>query len=100
MSPQQTLPGYFTLRYIWESKTKQVLKLLNKVQLKFKCENKVKNKLRVHDMTHKAVGMLLTTELYFKKNYLQKIRKWEKQIKKMMAKQATMGMRTQSVFFV
>jgi len=45
-------------------------------------------------MTHEVVPRSTTTELYFKENYLQKIRKLEKQVKKIVTKQATMdGMR-------
>jgi len=47
---------------------------------------KQRNKMRICDMTHDYW-------LYFEENYVQKIKKTRKQIKKMMMKQATMGMR-------
>jgi len=45
------------------------------------------------------VARSLTTEYILRKNYLQKIRKQEIQVKIMVTKQATMGMRAQEVFF-
>jgi len=67
-------------------KTKQVLKLLKKIQLKFKCKMKKRNKMQICDMTHDYW-------IYFEENYVQKIKKTRKQVKKMMVKHATMGMR-------
>jgi len=56
--------------------------------LKSKCENEAKKQDAVRDMTHDI------QLIYFKENYVQKdLEKREKQVKKMMVKQATMGMR-------
>ena len=58
--------------------------------MKSKCENEAKKQDAVRDMTHEIL-------IYFKENYVQKdLVERKKQGKKMMVKQATMGMRAHS----
>jgi hypothetical protein len=72
-------------------KTKQVLKLLKNIQLELKYENEAKKQdadswYDTHD--HRFI---------FEENYVQKIKKTRNRLRKVMVKQATMGMRAQTV---
>jgi len=51
---------------------------------------KQRNKMRIRDMTHDY-------RFIFEENYVQKIKKTRNRLRKMMVKQATMGMRAQTV---